>query len=149
MVNTDLGPGGGTYCAFGILTSKGISDLLRALSFVASLAWYTRKTYALFPLPFTWIFRDLSKFIFDPTCVSVFRKYLIKEERGKCEYLDQIMRIYLRSFNQSMKSSARNLSSIFEPPTDSVANLDGRRSWIGNESKTATKRIFEEYIERL
>jgi hypothetical protein len=103
LVNTDLGPGKGTFCVLGILTSKGISDLLRAWSFVASLAWYTRETYELFPLPFTWIFRDLSKFIFDPMCVEVFRKYLQQEEKDKCEYLDQIMRIYLRSFNQPEK----------------------------------------------
>ena len=85
-------------------------------------------------------------------CVEVFRKYLQQEEKDKCEYLDQIMRIYLRSFNQPEKQSRRNLSSIFEN-TDAISGKDshvfGRGTWLGNESKTATKRIFEEYIERL
>lgn len=147
MVNAGHSAETQTSCTFGLMTSKGLTDLLRALIFVVSLAWYTRKTYALFPLPFTWIFRDLSKFIFDPTCVSLFRKYLQEKEPKSCEHLDQIMRIYLRSFNQSQKASKRNLSSIFSQNDDDGKYANG--TWLGNESKTATKRIFEEYIIRL
>lgn len=30
-----------------------------------------------------------------------------------------------------------------------MSSAVGRGTWLGDESKTATKRIFEEYIERL
>ena len=68
------------------------------LSFFVSLMYCTRKCYGLFPLPFTWIFRDFSKFIFEPLCLSVFRNYLYKVERDKCRYLDSIMQLYIKSF---------------------------------------------------
>ena len=40
----------------------------------------TRKCWAFFPLPFTWILKDFSKFIFEPLCVEVFKEYLEKKE---------------------------------------------------------------------
>jgi hypothetical protein len=58
------------------------------VAFMGSLLYCTRKCYGLFPLPFTWIFRDLSKFIFEPVCLRVFRKYLVEKERAKVQYLE-------------------------------------------------------------
>ena len=63
-------------CIFGLFTPKGVGDIERALTFVFFLFWFTRKCSDEFPLPFTWIFKDLSKFIFEPMCVQIFRRYL-------------------------------------------------------------------------
>jgi hypothetical protein len=68
----------------------------RAFTFVFFLFWFTRKCTDEFPLPFTWIFKDLSKFIFEPMCVQIFRRYLEEKEGGQIEFLEEIMQIYLR-----------------------------------------------------
>ena len=81
----------------GIFDLKGFGDMLRAIIFVFFLYWYTRQSPDEFPLPFTWIFKDLSKFIFELVCVQVFRKYLEQKEGGQIEFLEEIMQIYLRS----------------------------------------------------
>jgi len=85
----------------------------------------------MFPLPFTWIFKDLSKFIFEPMCVKIFKNYLEKAEKGKSEYLDEIMRIYLRN-TQYRKSSPASLST----------NLI-------DTNESTTRQVFMEYIKRL
>ena len=88
----------GQTCIMGIFTSNAFGDLLRLFAFFLSLMICTKKCYGLFPLPFTWIFRDLSKFIFEPVCVKVFRKYLEQKEKNKIQYLEQIMQMYISSF---------------------------------------------------
>jgi hypothetical protein len=85
------------HCILGFFTPKGLGDMLRCFTFVFFLWWYTRKCTDEFPLPFTWIFKDLSKFIFEPMCVKIFRKYLEEKEGGQIEFLEEIMQIYLRT----------------------------------------------------
>lgn len=70
------------HCLLGLFTPKGLGDMCRAFTFVFFLFWFTRKSTDDFPLPFTWIFKDLSKFIFEPMCVQIFRKYLEEKEGG-------------------------------------------------------------------
>jgi hypothetical protein len=68
-------------CVFGIWHYNTISDVFRCISFAIVLWYLTKKsTMQYFPLPFTWIFKDLSKFIFEPTCIKVFQNYLQHEE---------------------------------------------------------------------
>lgn len=93
------------FCLFYIYTVNGFGDILRALGFVLVLHFLTRHPHNMFPLPFTWIFKDLSKFILEPYCIKVFRRYLKEEESDKLEYLDEIMRIYLNSFRRSTTNS--------------------------------------------
>jgi len=88
----------------------------------------------MFPLPFTWIFRDLSKFIFEPYCVHVFRKYLKEKEKASLFHLDEIMRIYLNSFK-----------------VDDKKHQDGSQigTFFLNSSESTAKQIFLEHISRL
>lgn len=69
-------------CILGIWHYNTVADLTRCITF-ASVLWYltSKSTMQYFPLPFTWIFKDLSKFIFEPTCIKVFQQYLEQEER--------------------------------------------------------------------
>ena len=85
-------------CVMGLYTTCAFGDILRMVAFYSTLLINTRKCSGLFPLPFTWIFRDLSKFIFEPMCVDVFRKYLMEKERDKLRYLEYLMQLYIKSF---------------------------------------------------
>ena len=67
-------------CILGVLHYNALNDCIRAIGFVAVLWYLTNKSDVYFPLPFTWIFKDLSKFIFEQTCIKVYRDYLIKKE---------------------------------------------------------------------
>lgn len=66
-------------CVLGF-TIAGFGELLRTLGFSVVLHLCTKKCWAFFPLPFTWIFKDFSKFIFEPICVEVFKNYLEEKE---------------------------------------------------------------------
>ena len=120
-------------CIFGVFSAIGLGDILRAIAFMSSLIYCTRKCYGLFPLPFTWIFKDLSKFIFEPLCVKVFRQYLNEKEKGKSEYLEEIMRIYLRSFK--------------DPEMRQFSSDVG--TYLMRANETTSRQLFLEYINRL
>ena len=96
----------------------------------------------MFPLPFTWIFRDLSKFIFEPYCVKVFRNYLKQEESSKIEYLDEIMRIYLNSFK---KGQAIDINGKLGKDRNSKEI----GTFLMNNSESTAKQIFLEHINEL
>lgn len=67
-------------CIFSIWHYNVVGDAFRLIGFISLLYYLTRKSNDYFPLPFTWIFKDLSKFIFEPTCINVFRQYLLAKE---------------------------------------------------------------------
>lgn len=145
LVNQDIfsnftkDPNDKVTCILGIITLNGFGDILRALAYLGSLIYCTRKCYGLFPLPFTWIFRDLSKFIFEPLCVKVFREYLNEKEQGKSEYLENIMRIYLRSFKDG-----ESRSNDDPGPSES-----GVGTYLMKPTESSSKQQFLEYINRL
>jgi hypothetical protein len=87
----------GDGCMLGLLHYNAVNDCIRALGFVFVLWYLTNKSGDYFPLPFTWIFRDLSKFIFEQTCINVYREYLVKKEPDELGHLDRIIRIYLQT----------------------------------------------------
>lgn len=131
---------GNMKCLFGIVTLSGLGDLLRAVAYLSSLIYCTRKCYGLFPLPFTWIFRDLSKFIFEPLCVKVFREYLNEKEQNKSEYLEEIMRIYLRSFKDG---------DSLRPSEEMRPSESGVGTYLMKPSESTSKQQFLEYINML
>lgn len=69
-----------TGCLLNIIHFRAFSDCVKALGFIGVLWYLTNKSDNYFPLPFTWIFKDLSKFIFEKTCLKVYRNYLIQME---------------------------------------------------------------------
>lgn len=123
-------------CWLGIVTKNAFGDILRTISFFVALMSCTRKCSGLFPLPFTWIFRDLSKFLFEPVCVKVFRHYLLEKEKDKIEYLEQIMELYLSSF--------REIEQDFED-----ADQMGLGTFLMKPTETTQKQLFLENIEKL
>jgi hypothetical protein len=69
-----------TQCVLGSLTANYFVNLLRMVLFVGHLTYITRSSFFYFPLPFAWIFKDLSKFIFEPYCIRIFEGYLHSQE---------------------------------------------------------------------
>jgi hypothetical protein len=104
-------------CILGILHYNTLNDCIRALGFVAVLWYLTKKSDAYFPLPFTWIFKDLSKFIFESECLRVFQGYLRAKEPEEYVHLDRIIRIYLKTTRTSHEP---RLSRLQRGSSDSV-----------------------------
>ena len=122
-------------CFLGILTIKGFGDILLSLVFIFALYYFTRKSVSVFPLPFTWIFEDLSKFIFEPMCVRIFAKYLKDKERSKEEYLHEAMKIYIDLENSHTEKESHLSSFVETSTTTSVLSTRGK--------------TFKQYIKRL
>lgn len=83
---------------FGFITLEALIDICRATSFIIIGYIITKKKYS--PAPFTWVFDDFSKFIFEPTCIKVFMKYLQKKEPGMVDVLNKMMRLYNLDFDR-------------------------------------------------
>lgn len=126
-------------CVFGLIHFSALSDCVKALGFVIVLWYLTNKSDNYFPLPFTWIFKDLSKFIFEQNCLRVFRDYLMKKEPQEVVHLDRIMRIYLQT----------TISNIGE--RDSIGKE--RNSTVGtyllNTSETTAKQQLVDSLNKL
>lgn len=67
-------------CLLGLMTMPYALNLARAALFIGFLALVARQATFYFPYPFMWIFRDFSKFIFEPYCIRVFEGYLANKE---------------------------------------------------------------------
>lgn len=128
----------GDGCMFDMLHYNAVNDCIRALGFVIVLWRLTNKSGDYFPLPFTWIFKDLSKFIFEHTCIKVFREYLVKKEPTELAHLDKIIRIYL----QTNRSS--NIRDSQGPErTDSVG------TYLLHSSETKAKNELVDSLKKL
>lgn len=105
------------------------TDSIRALSFITILFFITMTKFSYFPLPFTWVFNDLSKFVFEPVCVNIFMKYLRKKEPEQVKTFERLMSIYNSDFNQN----------AFERTSGSsphASHLPKRRHSTSEESRT-------------
>lgn len=77
----NVGLGNQKYnCVLGLMTIPYVLNLLKAVLFIGFLALIARQSTFYFPYPFMWIFRDFSKFIFEPYCIRVFEGYLTNRE---------------------------------------------------------------------
>ena len=101
-------------CFLGLFHYNSFGDIVRLLGFILVLYIVTKKSDQYFPLPFTWIFKDLSKFIFEPTCIKVYRHYLIaKEPEGLLGFIIRSSPFgedhqYLRESQQRQSQSRRS-----------------------------------------
>ena len=68
------------FCVFGLFNLLSFCEIIRNSGFVLILFHVTKNSTETFPLPFLWVFKDLSKFIFEPVCLRVFMDYLEKKE---------------------------------------------------------------------
>lgn len=72
--------GGRQFCLLGLFNLAAFGEIVRSCSFILTLYALTRQSQAVSPLPYSWVFEDLSKFIFEPTCLQVFVDYLEQKE---------------------------------------------------------------------
>ena len=93
-------------CILGTLTIVAVLDLMRCFSFVLIIYIITMTSFKPFPLPFSWVFNDFTKFLFEPQCVRVFHKYLVKMEPNKVELMNKLMKIFLSDFVKNRESDA-------------------------------------------
>lgn len=92
-------------CLLG-LWSNGLVDMLRCITLVGILYWVSSSKSQNFPLPHSWIFQDLSKFIFEPRCMEYFIKYIREKESSKnFERVNKLMNLYLSDFDSYNNSS--------------------------------------------
>lgn len=83
-----------------------VVDLLRCFTFIVIIYVVTMRTFSFFPLPFTWVFRDFSKFLFEPQCISVFLQYLREREPDKVDIMNRFMKLYVNEFDKPRESDA-------------------------------------------
>ena len=96
-------------CVFQVLHGDAGIDILRCLMFLIIIYATTISSFTYFPLPFTWVFEDFSKFIFEPKCVRVFIKYLNTKEPNKKVVMDKLMKLYIIEFDKSRPSTSSDL----------------------------------------
>lgn len=90
--NTYANPGFSSslsQCYFGAFTGIFTLSMLRLVLFVGYLTYISRNCFFYFPLPFAWIFKDLSKFVFEPYCIRIFEAYLNVKEPNSSDCLTQ------------------------------------------------------------
>jgi hypothetical protein len=83
---------------FKMFTDNGIIDFLRCILFVGTLDYCTWDYSPLNPLPLSWIFDDFPKFLFEPTCVTLFWKYMREREPQRLRILEELMKLYITSY---------------------------------------------------
>lgn len=93
-------------CVLNFIRVASLVDLIRCLAFITIYYWIAKKIAVNFPLPFTWVFQDFSKFIFVPECASVFFKYVRSQEPKESALLEKLMKLYVRSFEGGRDSNA-------------------------------------------
>lgn len=68
-------------CFLGLFNMLSVGEMFRTCAFIVSLFMLTYKSSVVFPLPFMWVFKDLSKFIFEPICLKIFMDYLEAKDK--------------------------------------------------------------------
>ena len=93
-------------CLLG-LWSNGLVDMVRCVTLVGILYWVSSSKFQNFPLPYSWVFEDLSKFVFEPRCMEYFIKYIREKESSKnFDRVNRLMNLYVTDFESYTNSSA-------------------------------------------
>lgn len=129
---------------------ESIFDFARAYSFVLILHVISRNSFSYFPLPFTWIFNDLSKFIFEPICFDIFAKYLKEKEPSHLPHLEKIVKLYLKGFGGNKVPNRKQSfgSTSGTPVTATIANNEIDRS-KGSATRDSNRDTFLECLQVL
>lgn len=118
------GFGGHTVkCFLGTYSAPYAVNLMRAASVILFLHFVSRKCFFYFPLPFAWIFKDLSKFIFEPYCIRIFEAYLQKMEPNKLQHYEKIMEGYLGRSDEMIGEQAHDFSINNDDIGDNIDKL--------------------------
>lgn len=68
-------------CFLDLFNMLSVGEIFRTCAFIVSLFMLTYRSSVVFPLPFMWVFKDLSKFIFEPICLRIFMNYLEAKDK--------------------------------------------------------------------
>lgn len=110
-------------CEFDTIHGDFAIDLLRATLLIVIIYITTISSFTYFPLPYTWVFEDFSKFLFEPQCVRVFLNYLKVKEPSKLSIAHKLMKLYVTEFDRvSTNSKTRSNSNNSTRRFQSLAN---------------------------
>lgn len=138
-------------CHLYLFKAPALLDLARCLSSITIIFIITMKRFSYFPLPFTWVFRDLSKFIFEPSCVSMFSKYLRKKEPSNVGNFETLMSLYLENFAEPPAEGEQILvpKSILSSIQDGNLKSSLHRLSRVSEVSTLSRQTFLDIIPML
>lgn len=92
-------------CLLG-LWSNSFIDLFRCFTLIGILYWVSASNFQNFPLPFSWVFEDFSKFVFEPRCMGLFLKYVKEKESSRTfEKVNKLMNLFLWDFETFVNTS--------------------------------------------
>lgn len=151
-------------CFLDLVTWPYALNLLRAILFIGYLSLITRQATFYFPYPFMWIFRDFSKFIFEPYCIRVFEGYLANREPqsrlclSELENFERIILSYLGKPSRGSRLYAEgeneaDFSINNEDVSDSIDQLgrsfDNFKRTVSCGAVISQIKQFEEINKRL
>lgn len=120
-------------CFFGVFRRSFVIDVLRCVFFIVIIYVTTISAFSYFPLPYTWVFEDFSKFIFEPQCVRVFLHYLKVKEPEKLNTMNKLMKLYVTEFDKKRDS---HVSRIISHATSPLMTTPTRGGVTGEYSQT-------------
>lgn len=147
-------------CLFDFIRVASLVDLIRCLAFITIYYWIAKRVAVTFPLPFTWVFQDFSKFMFVPECAATFVRYVRAKEAAHLPTLEKLMRLYARGFEATRDSNAssggtqtgemhlRSTLPLTAPTIMASTSKDGRDSQARAEFLDCLKQLepcFERY----
>lgn len=104
-----------TNCFLWTYTMQYLLIVVRTLCFTAFIYLLSKRCLFYFPLPFAWIFKDFSKFIFEPYCIRIFEAYLVQKEPSSKNIVHQMSFTTRRSWRVIwvvLKKSSANMRMI-------------------------------------
>ena len=151
-------------CFIGIYAAPFAFNLIRMLLFNGYMSALSKHCSFYFPYPFAWIFKDLSKFVFEPYCIRVFEQYLSAKEpvsrylfTAELQYYEKIMESYLGRHEDIMGAQAEDPGADFSINHEDVAeNIERLTKSFDNFKRTVSCvtiynhiRQFEEINKRI
>ena len=143
-------------CLFNMINSNFCIDIMRCSLFIIIIYITTISSFSYFPLPYTWVFEDFSKFLFEPKCVRVFLNYIKAKEKDKLTTMKKIMTLYVSEFDkQRLSTMSKNNSSGNNSPTRIKLTVDLKspslfQSAARTDSIDVASRVqFLEYIQQM
>ena len=92
-------------CILNFIRVASLVDLARCLAFITIYYRIALKISVNFPLPFTWVFQDFSKFVFLPECAMIFFKYVRSQEPDQVPVTDKLINLFVRGFETGRDSN--------------------------------------------
>lgn len=132
-------------CFLNLLYGDACIDIMRCILFLLIIYGTTLSSFNYFPLPFTWVFEDFSKFIFEPKCVRVFIRYLIEKEQEKKIIMEKLMKLYIIEFDRTRPSTLSGTASS-KPSTSNKSGETGSANSLERESMGMYGTMYQNSI---